>query len=214
MRRQHPPSVVIRPIRRRAICETPRAVNVSVDPPLDRAPADFATLFEEAPDAMLVADDARAFLAGNRRARELLRVTPGELRALRIDDVVPQGVDEAWAAFLEHGEADGCWVLRAHDGSEHAVEIHAQADLEPGRHLAILRAVAPQRAGSAGTLSAREREVLRLLATGATASEIARTLFLSRATVATHVRNAMHKLGAHTRVEAVVIALRTGEIDV
>jgi DNA-binding CsgD family transcriptional regulator len=53
-----------------------------------------------------------------------------------------------------------------------------------------------------------------MLASGATAKEIADALFLSRATVATHVRNAMVKLEAHTRVEAVVIALRNGEIDV
>ena len=197
-----------------AICQTAPAVNVSLDSPIDGAPADFATLFEEAPDPMLLANDERAFLAGNRRARELLGVTAEQLRTLRIDDVVGHGVDAAWAAFREQGEADGCWVLCAQDGSEHAVEIHAQADLLPGRHLAILRPVAPQRAGVTGTLSGREREVLRLLATGATASEIAKRLFLSRATVATHVRNAMVKLDAHTRVEAVVIALRTGQIDV
>ena len=183
---------------------------------LQDAPPDFATLFEEAPDPMLLADDDRAFLAGNRRARELLGVTPDELLDLRIDDVIGGGgaLDEQWAAFREQGEGDGCWILRGHDGSEHAVEIHAQADLEPGRHLAILRPIAPQRVGANGSLSAREREVLRLLATGATASEIARMLFLSRATVATHIRNAMVKLDAHTRVEAVVIALRSGEIEV
>jgi PAS domain S-box-containing protein len=189
-------------------------VNVSLDPPLDESSTDFAKLFEEAPDPMLLANDDRAFVAGNRRARELLGVTRTELRDLRIDDVVGQRVEKAWGAFRAQGEADGCWIVRAQDGTEHAVEIHAQADLEPGRHLAILREVAPQRAGSAAKLSAREREVMRLLATGATASEIARTLYLSRATVATHVRNAMVKLGAHTRVEAVVIALRTREIDV
>jgi DNA-binding CsgD family transcriptional regulator len=189
-------------------------VNLFADPPRADSPTNFATLFEKAPDAMLLADDDRAFVAGNRRARELLQVTPQQLRLMRIDDFLPEGVDGAWTAFRERGESDGCWIIRSLDGSEHAVEIHAQADLEPGRHLAILRPVAPQRAGVTGTLSGREREVLRLLATGATATEIARNLFLSRATVATHVRNAMLKLGAHTRVEAVVIALRTGEIDV
>lgn len=188
-------------------------MGASVETPPE-APADFATLFEEAPDPMLLADDERAFLAGNRRARELLRVTPAELLTLRIDDVVGGGIDESWATFRRQGSGDGCWILRAHDGSEHAVEIHAAADLEPGRHLAILRPVASQRAGVPGTLSAREREVLTLLATGTTASDIARSLFLSRATVATHVRNAVAKLGAHTRVEAVVIALRSGQIEV
>jgi PAS domain S-box-containing protein len=179
------------------------------------APADFETLFEEAPDAMLLADDERAFLAGNRRARELLGVTREGLLTLKIDDVVDAKLDDRWAAFRKRGHGDGCWILRAHDGSEHAVEIHAQADLEPGRHLAILRPVASQRAGAIpGILSAREREVMTLLATGATATEIAGRLFLSRATVATHVRNAVAKLGAHTRVEAVVTALRSGQIHI
>ena len=94
------------------------------------------------------------------------------------------------------------------------MELRARADYEPGRHLAILRPLGAPRPAGGGKLSAREREVLRMLAQGATASEVARTLFLSRATVATHVRNAMVKLGAHTRIEAVVIALRDGEIDV
>lgn len=193
--------------------EDERVVSVSIESPRE-APADFETLFEEAPDAMLLADDERAFLAGNRRARELLGVTREQLLTLKIDDVVGDKVDERWATFRERGHGDGCWILRVHDGSEQAVEIHAQADLEPGRHLAILRPVAAQRAGVPGVLSGREREVLTLLATGATATEIAERLFLSRATVATHVRNAVAKLGAHTRVEAVVIALRSGQIEI
>jgi PAS domain S-box-containing protein len=188
-------------------------VGVPVEPPPDSPPANFAAVFEEAPEAMLLIDDDRAFLAGNRRARELLGVTGEELRAMRIDDVAADGIEERWAALRETGEQESSVVVRASDGTEHDAELTARADFEPGRHLAILRPVAPPRVRERGRLSVREREVLRMLAAGATASEIAATLFLSRATVATHVRNAMVKLGAHTRIEAVVIALRTGEID-
>jgi PAS domain S-box-containing protein len=189
-------------------------VGVPLDPPLESPPANFATVFEEAPEAMLLIDDERAFLAGNRRARELLRVTPEELLTMRVDDVAGEGLEERWAAFRASGHQEGSLLVRARDGTEHDVVLTARADFEPGRHLAILRPVAPPRVLQGGKLSAREREVLRMLASGATASEIADELFLSRATVATHVRNAMVKLGAHTRVEAVVIALRAGEIDV
>jgi PAS domain S-box-containing protein len=189
-------------------------VGVPVDPPLEDPPANFATVFEEAPEAMLLIGDDRAFLAGNRRARELLGVTPEELRGMRVDDIAADGIEERWASLLETGEQEGSVVVRSRDGTEHDAELSARADFEPGRHLAILRPVAPPRALERGKLSAREREVLRMLAAGATAREIATALFLSRATVATHVRNAMVKLGAHTRIEAVVIALRTGEIDV
>ena len=63
-----------------------------------------------------------------------------------------------------------------------------------------------------GVLSPREREVLDLLAKGLTGEEAATRLSLSPETIRTHVRNAMDKLEAHTRVHAVAIALRQGEI--
>jgi DNA-binding NarL/FixJ family response regulator len=62
------------------------------------------------------------------------------------------------------------------------------------------------------TLSVREREVLELVAAGCDRREIAERLSISEETVRTHVRNAMGKLGAHSRANAVMIALRRGEI--
>jgi DNA-binding NarL/FixJ family response regulator len=62
-------------------------------------------------------------------------------------------------------------------------------------------------------LTDREREVLALLATGMTGEQAAEKLFLSPETVRTHVRNAMRKLGAKTRVHAVALALRLQEIS-
>lgn len=64
-----------------------------------------------------------------------------------------------------------------------------------------------------GVLSKREAEVLELLAQGLTGEQIANRLVLSAETVRTHVRNAMRRLGAHTRSHAVAMALSTGEID-
>lgn len=63
---------------------------------------------------------------------------------------------------------------------------------------------------STATLTEREREVLNLLAQGATTPAIATTLVLSLHTVRNHVRNVLTKLGAHSRLEAVAIALREG----
>ena len=68
-------------------------------------------------------------------------------------------------------------------------------------------------AGTAGRLSEREREVLDLLAKGLTGEDAAERLFLSPLTVRTHVRNAMQKLQAHTRVHAITLALQRGEIQ-
>lgn len=61
-------------------------------------------------------------------------------------------------------------------------------------------------------LSPREREILDLLAQGLTGAQAAQRLFLSPETVRTHVRNAMAKLEARTRVHAVALALRQREI--
>jgi len=58
------------------------------------------------------------------------------------------------------------------------------------------------------TLTARERDVLRLLADGLSNEEIGKELFISPETVRTHVRKAMSKLDADTRTQAVATALR------
>jgi DNA-binding CsgD family transcriptional regulator len=64
-----------------------------------------------------------------------------------------------------------------------------------------------------GPLSSREREVFGLLAEGLSGAQIAATLVLSPETVRTHIRNGMAKLGASTRSQAVVLALRRQEIS-
>lgn len=66
--------------------------------------------------------------------------------------------------------------------------------------------------GSTKTLSSRESEILSMLAQGLTGEQIAKRLVLSPETVRTHVRNAMEKLDARTRTEAVVKALELEEI--
>ena len=63
------------------------------------------------------------------------------------------------------------------------------------------------------SLSAREKEVLTLLAQGLTGVEIAERLYLSPETVRTHVRNAMTKLNASTRAHAIALAIKDGEIS-
>jgi DNA-binding NarL/FixJ family response regulator len=60
------------------------------------------------------------------------------------------------------------------------------------------------------TLTVREREILEALADGATTAGIARELAISSATVQSHVRNILTKLGVHSKVEAIGTAWRTG----
>jgi len=57
-------------------------------------------------------------------------------------------------------------------------------------------------------LTLREREVLRLLAEGMDTREIAKRLVLSPTTVRNHIQHILSKLGVHSRLEAVALALR------
>jgi len=59
-------------------------------------------------------------------------------------------------------------------------------------------------------LSDREREVLRLLATGLSNTEIAQTLFLSEGTVKNYVSALFSKLGVTDRTQAAILAIRAG----
>ena len=62
-------------------------------------------------------------------------------------------------------------------------------------------------------LTDRELEVLKLVAQGLTNREIADQLYISENTVKNHVRNILEKLHLHSRMEAVVYAVREKLLD-
>jgi DNA-binding NarL/FixJ family response regulator len=71
----------------------------------------------------------------------------------------------------------------------------------------------PEAATRLAGLTKREREILRLLADGMRNQQVGEALFISPTTVATHVQNAMTKLDADTRTQAVASALRLSLIS-
>jgi DNA-binding CsgD family transcriptional regulator len=93
------------------------------------------------------------------------------------------------------------------EGGAATVEVAGALELRSGSHVLLLR---ERRSGG---LTPREREALRLVAIGATTPQVAEELGISPETVRTHVRNAMNKLGARTRAQAIAIAMRDGELS-
>ena len=83
-----------------------------------------------------------------------------------------------------------------------------------GRLAAILGSLGqPRRTDDAArldVLTSREREVLQMIAEGASTTHVAVTLGIAPATVQSHVKNLLAKLGVHSKVEAARVAWRVG----
>ncbi|WP_239066904.1 response regulator transcription factor, partial [Actinomadura bangladeshensis] len=82
-------------------------------------------------------------------------------------------------------------------------DLGTRARLDPGR-----RTSAPT--GPFGSLTAREREVLKLVAEGRNNREIAAALFISPKTASVHVSNILAKLNVTSRTQAAALAHREG----
>lgn len=101
----------------------------------------------------------------------------------------------------------------------HAIErVHAgEALLDPSVQARLLDGLgrvvepAPRQPGKPPDgLTAREAEILTLIADGQSNADIARRLFISEATVKTHINHAFAKTGVRDRAQAVAYAYRTG----
>jgi LuxR family transcriptional regulator, regulator of acetate metabolism len=82
-----------------------------------------------------------------------------------------------------------------------------------GGALSVSLEAAGQAAQAAARLTPREREVLARVAAGETVEQIATALGIQRQTASWHLTQAIARLGARTRSEAVATALRLSLID-
>ncbi|WP_411112120.1 response regulator [Streptomyces sp. c-19] len=106
------------------------------------------------------------------------------------------------------------------DGLRQAVRSVAAGDalLSPGATRRVIEQFAHRPAAPVDTaerlavLTAREREVTRLIATGLSNAQIAAQLFISPLTAKTHVTRAIAKLGVRDRAQLVILAYETGLI--
>ena len=71
----------------------------------------------------------------------------------------------------------------------------------------------PSRPKGFDELTAREQEILRLIAAGLSNAEIGERLYIGETTVKTHVTHVLQKLGLRDRVQAVVLAHETGLLE-
>ncbi|MEZ5170375.1 MAG: response regulator transcription factor [Acidimicrobiia bacterium] len=79
---------------------------------------------------------------------------------------------------------------------------------------AVARRAEDRRLAHTPRLTAREVEVLKLVAKGESNREIAEHLYIAENTVKNHIRNILEKLGLHSRMEAVVYALREKLLEI
>lgn len=179
-------------------------------------------MFERSSDPMIMLDpDDRRIVDANEAYGRLVGYERDGLIGLRpyehTVDREPAAPIEKWRqiahTLVEHPAAlfGNQREMQHSDGSTTCVQWTYSGVTLAGRGLVLVVGVPVDREPET-QLTERELEIVRLLALGKRGSAIATELFISRHTVATHIRNARRKLGAATLAELVAKALSSGRI--
>lgn len=181
--------------------------------------------FEHSHVPMVIVTTKGRLVEVNHPARLWFRLSREDVRSSAIGDLVPaqqQGVMErACSRLLDAGFVAGHYPMYAGDGSRLDLAYRGVAHILPGLHLIAFApdwpmhefdAVTDDRADTPVVLTPREIEVLSLAADGLSGRDLARELFISPATVRTHLTNIYEKLGVGNRAAAVAKAMRLGVI--
>jgi DNA-binding NarL/FixJ family response regulator len=155
------------------------------------------------PDLVLM-DLRMPVLDGDQATAEILAVAPD----IRIVVLTTYESDESIITAIEAG-ASG-YLLKAAPPEEILAGIRSVARGEVALAPSIATMLVRRVKRPAVVLSAREVEVLGLVARGHSNGSIARALFLSEATVKTHLVHAFEKLGVNDRTRAVTLAMELG----
>ncbi|MEZ5126025.1 MAG: response regulator [Thermoleophilia bacterium] len=129
---------------------------------------------------------------------EKLRAKPVDLRSPIVFLTARREIDDKLLGF-EKGAAD--YITKPF----HLKELLARVKVHLGE-------LTPPRADTPNPLTARELEVLRLLAAGKTYKQVAHALDLSQSTVRNHLHNVYHKLNVVDRAQAVIVSRENGWI--
>jgi DNA-binding NarL/FixJ family response regulator len=163
------------------------------------------------PDVVLM-DIRMPRLDGISATRAILEALPGVrvlmLTTFDLDEYVIDAFRAGASGFLLKTVPPAQLVAAVHTVYE------CDALLAPAstRRLIEQHSPTPVEAPQLDELTAREREVLRLLARGLTNAEIAKTLVVEPSTVKSHVARVLAKLGLRDRVQAVVYAYDHGVV--
>jgi DNA-binding NarL/FixJ family response regulator len=157
-------------------------------------------------------------LLATKRIMRLCPSTAVLILTMLSDAAAMQAAKDAGASGFVSKDSDLSEIVDAvRDLASQAVEgiPAAQGHGDPDRYEAHSTGpgeARPRRAGAAA-ISRREEEILRLLATGVSTREAARTLCISAKTLKNHLAAIYRKLDVHDRSQAVLRAARTGIID-
>jgi PAS domain S-box-containing protein len=190
----------------------------------------FSALFEQSRVPMALVDRDRRYVDINDAGLELFSYRREDVigQLAGRTGVNDEGADQQWRRLLRTNELYGERTVLHPSGTPMRVGYAAHATTVNGQWLALVTTLSAHfepdgvelvgttpRVGTrraeehrpAAALTAREREVVRRVALGASTRQIAADLYLSPATVRSHVRNAMVKTKSHTRAQLVALVL-------
>jgi DNA-binding NarL/FixJ family response regulator len=166
---------------------------------------------EEQPEVMLM--DIRMPLRDGIAATEAIRKALPNVRVLLLTtydtpELVIEGLRAGAAGYLlkDSSAEELCAAVRTVARGQVLLQANSAAQLLAGLTLPA----PPQSQAEKLGLTERERDVLRLIIVGRNNSEIASELYVSEATVKTHINHIFAKLGARDRTHAVVLAHQLG----